>query len=317
MPGIYPPPPPRRKIVPPDPAGGGPPGGETSGAGPVGEDVMPYSIPAAPSVPPPGGGTTSGGGGGYPGGGGGGGGPTTSSAPANAGKDPLVQAGFSQAYANELYDLMNQWEQISGFAQPITTDELIAMAKQHVVGMGEFARYVWNNFLGGGKSSTGDPHGQPFAQGGAGALSAIQQQMPWLQFGMDAETYHSRLSQLASDWQRYTGEVLNPTDGSLGQQWVEAQLGGVTPGLAAPSIVDDPAIQKAFGWVRYGLTYRDFSLKKEQMSDAFGTQLTNDQAVTQLHYFHAAQGAASQARATQRQAGQQAQTGVVSTGEVR
>lgn len=294
--GLPVPPAPRRAVVAPSPYNV--PGGETSGAGPVGEDVMPFAMPfSAPSgggaAPPGGGGGGGGGGVGAPAGGG----PTKSAAPAGAGKDPLVAAGFSQAYANQLYDLQNQWEQISGFAQPITTDQLIAMAKEHVVGAGEFGRYIWSNVLA----------GKP----------ALQQQMPWLQFFMDAETYHSRLSQLASDWQRYTGQVLNPTDAGLGQQWVESQLGGVTPGLAAPSIIDDPAIQKAFGWVRYGLTFRDFSLKKEQMDDAFGTQLTNDQAITQLHYFHAAQGSATQARAVQRTPGQQAPTGIVSTGQVR
>ncbi|MFI4977526.1 MAG: hypothetical protein ACHQC8_02440 [Solirubrobacterales bacterium] len=274
------------------------------------DETGPFAVTPGALTPPGGGGGAppGGGGGGAPPPGGGGGGAAPAAAPAGAatsanGKDPLVAAGFSQAYANQLYDLQNQWELLSGYAQPITTDQLIAMATEHVAGMTEFSRYVWNNVL-------------PSSTPGSKAWNA-KDAMPWLQFGMDPDTYHSRLSQIATDWQRYTGQVLNANDGGLGQDWVNKQLGGVTPGLAAPSIVDDPALQKAFGWVKYGLTFRDYQLKKDQMDQAFGSTLTDAEAVTQLHYFQAAQGSAQTARAVQKQPGQQAPTGEVASATVR
>jgi hypothetical protein len=161
---------------------------------------------------------------------------------------------------------------------------------------------VWNNVL---------PKNVPQGQ------FDLKQAMPWLQYGMDQDTYHSKLSQLSNDWLRYTGQNLNPLDAGLGQDWVSRNLQGVAAGFAAPSIVDDPALQKAFGWIQYGLTFRDFMLKKQAMEDAFGSTLTSDAAVTQLHYFHAAQGANNQSRALQRQPGQQAPTGQLATGTVR
>lgn len=221
----------------------------------------------------------------------------------------------------QLQDLRNQWEGLAGYATQVPDWMLLEMANATtgyqsssaspisvsisgpITSLAQFGQYMLAHVNTGGAAT--------------GALtigSDLYKAMPWAFYGLTSDQYQQQATTFATEYKKLTGQAI-PSDqltkafqGAAGTVGAEYGTGALLTGSEyAQQLMNDANIKKTYGWVSYGMDFNQFQQQKLQMRQSFGTDLTDQQAVTQLQYLHAASGATMQATARMSTSGQQSQ----------
>lgn len=245
---------------------------------------VPQPPPAAAPPPPSGGGGGGGGGGGYR--------PPPSPAAKPAGKganypigsytsltgDPAHGAVPAGEY-NVLEALMGEWEALTGYTIEPSDAMLLEMANGGIQTLGDFGGYM--------KGHVDTSH------------------FPWANNGLTKDEYVSAATIYGTTYKEITGSEIPPEALEKAFQNPRDRTGGyLTASQYKNQLMNDAAIQKSYGWVKYGLDYSAWTQSKLQMHQAFGRDINDAEAATILQYHKAATGPNMSAVA--RQSGQQA-----------
>ena len=184
----------------------------------------------------------------------------------------------TQARLSEIADLVTQWELLAGYAvQDIPQWAINDMADNKFIDIAnlyDVGQYM-QHFVG----------SQPWqihpAQGMPGQ---------WAWFGMSATEYQTKLEAYDSTFMSLTGQNV-PAD--LVDQALRQHQGTMTGAQFSTWLLNQASVKNTYGWLRFGLDFQQFQQRKLDMQSAFGTNyyLSDAQAVAQLTYLHAAQGA--------------------------
>lgn len=211
----------------------------------------------------------------------------------------------SQMRLDQIRDLINQWEQLVGFAVTVAdwminemADNMNYAAQGHAITtLYDVGRYMSYHI---GDPARGDTLWDP--------VNAVA--MPWAAWGMSATEYNSKLGAWDTAFRTLTGQ-------SVSRDWLDQALtqhqGTMTGQQFETWLLTQDAIKNQYGWLKYGLDFQQFQTQKLQMRTGFGRDLTDEEAVTQLRYHHAAQGPNVAVTAQQtlgQQERKQAQTGI-------
>lgn len=175
---------------------------------------------------------------------------------------------------NYLQSQADQWEQLIGYSFQLSNDWLLRLANAGADTARDIGRYMWDHGVG----------------------------TPWAAVGMDHNTYTMKLSQYAEKYRELTGQDL-PTDLKPGDDpklvdfWFETLGAGLNAGDFAAALQHDKYMLDTYGWLKHGLTFDEFQLRKQDMTQAFGHELSNEEGLTQLTYFKRAAGSGSSAAA--------------------
>lgn len=182
--------------------GGPTPGGETSGAGPVGQDVNPYGV--GPYVQPQGGG--GGGGGGTPG-------PTRTRGVTHTSPAPGIFDDYSGPQVDAAKTIIKQEMTLLGFPQGIDTEQMaLDILKNGLENQPQTAyEHMWNS---------------------AFLTDDMRKASPWARFGMDADTFHMNLTAAHDIIQTLTGMDVSVGD-MLGPK-TDPLTGKVIPSATDP-----------------------------------------------------------------------------------
>ena len=180
---------------------------------------------------------------------------------------------------NILQSLASQWEALTGFAAAVPDWALLEMANEHLSSLQAFGQHIANDIAMGS-----------FAN--APQFTALVATQPWAMYGLDRTSYQSLATSFGTEYTKLTGQAIPPDQLAKAFQSSQTGAGGLLSGSEYnQQLMNDANIQKTYGWVKYGLDYNAFQQQKLTMKQAFGNTLTDQQAVTQLQYFHANQGA--------------------------
>ena len=162
---------------------------------------------------------------------------------------------------------MGEWESLVGYSIEPTTEQLLTMANQGIVNLRDFGQFM---------------SGQDNAKDRVGT-------MPWANYGITKDEYASASNIYRTEYKKVTGEEIgaaalkdafqNPRDSSL-----------ISGSRYQQQLMNDAAIQKQFGWVKYGLDFQSWTQQKISIRGAFGRDIQDSEAATILQYHHAASG---------------------------
>lgn len=187
------------------------------------------------------------------------------------------QWGTSPGRVNELEDLANSWEQISGYQAKVSDWQLQEMAQN-------------NNYGGVGRQiSTVYDFGQYMqSHVGSGAGYTISpdaaKAMPWAFVGLRAQDYQARVSSFQSVYQDLIGR--NATQDELNNAFALGK-GETSASDLRQNVMQDTNMQETYGWLKFGLNYQGFQRQVADYRTQFGGDITDEQAILQLKYDHA------------------------------
>jgi hypothetical protein len=168
---------------------------------------------------------------------------------------------------NVLQDLMRSWEMISGYQVEPTTKQLLAMANAKVQTLSDFAKFM----------ST-----QKNAQG------AIKK-MPWAGIGLSKDEYVATSKTFETTYKELTGKDISAE--ALAKAFDAKGSGGVLTGSEyKQQLMNDAALQNAFGWVKYGYDFAAWTQQKLSLHSAYGRSVDDAEAATILQYTKSASG---------------------------
>lgn len=196
---------------------------------------------------------------------------------------------------NVLEALMGEWEALVGYSVEPTNAELLAMANQGIETLADFGKYMSS---------------QPNAQ-------KVAQNMPWANYGLTKDEYQSAAETFGTEYKKITGQDISPDALQQAFRNPRDPTGGLlNASQYAQQLMNDTAIQKQFGWVKYGLDFSSWTQQKLQLQTAFGRSINDSEAAVMLQYNRSASG--SNMAATARTGGQQAsqQAGAGATGSI-
>lgn len=169
-------------------------------------------------------------------------------------------------YMNELQTLRDQWEQLVGYSAPITDSMLKDMANTGVIDLTQMAGWMRN------------------APGALG--SSAWTQYPWAMYGMTRNQYVQTMNEYVNTWETLTGQTTNAANPFF--DW------GLENGMSASDMStawqNSAMMQQTYGWLKYNMNYQQFQAQKMGMTQAFGRQLNDSEALQQLEYWHTNQG---------------------------
>lgn len=189
---------------------------------------------------------------------------------------------------NLLDDLRNQFEKLAGFRMTLNDGmlEVMANAAEPIATLDSFSRFVHQ----------------------AGWIDANQMvAMPWLQYGVDSDQYHSLATTFGSEYKKLTGQEI-PAD-ALHDAFVKGQTGAgglLTGSEYAQQLMQDTNLQKTYGWIKFGLDFSQWQQQKLGLRESFGREIQDSEAATLLQYTHKAAGSDAAVRAPGPGGGQQA-----------
>lgn len=185
---------------------------------------------------------------------------------------------------NLLQTYMGEWESLVGYTVEPTKKQLLAMANQGVLTLSDFAKFM---------------------SGQKNAKAAIAK-MPWAGIGISKDEYQTAETQFGTTYKGITGADISKEE--LAKAFKNRDPTG--QGLLSASeykqqLMNDTAIQNAFGWVKYGYDFNAWTQQKLQLHATFGRDVKDAEASTILQYTKTATGA--NMGAVGRQVGQQVQ----------
>ena len=96
----------------------------------------------------------------------------------------------------------------------------------------------------------------------------ILQVYPGIAYGMDDDSFKALRTQYQDTWQEMTGETA--TKDTLGQP---LQTPGLSAGEWGKQLQNDKTMQDTYGWLKYGLSHKDFVNEQDSMQSAYGHKL--------------------------------------------
>lgn len=202
--------------------------------------------------------------------------------------DP-AQGAVPPGQYNTLESLIGEFEAITGYQTPLGNAELLELANAGVLtlrDLGQFVERQWG------------------AAWQAGGFNQMFKTMPWAKYGLTKDEYASASSTFGTEYKKITGADISPD--ALEQAFKNPRdpTGGLlNVSQYAQQLMNDAAVQKQFGWVKYGLDFSAWTQQKLSMRSSFGRDINDAEAATILQYNKSASGANMGAVA--RSAGQQ------------
>jgi hypothetical protein len=155
-------------------------------------------------------------------------------------------------------ELQTQFQKLVGYNVPVSHEDLLAMSQSRVGSLFDFGQYMWTRMS-----------------------PELRQNMPWAAYGMDRDSFHAGMLDYGGTYFALTGETATPE--VLAQAFKERYSGGEW----RQHLTRDANMQKTYGWLRFGMEHQEFVRYKREQRQAFGSELTDEQAVKQLEYRHA------------------------------
>lgn len=183
---------------------------------------------------------------------------------------------------NLLSDLRNQFEALIGFTINITQRTLLAMANARTLTLRDFGNFI----------ASRKPQGINLDK------------YPWAKYGLDKDQYASTASIFATEYKKVTGQDASQSVLSDAFRNPHDPTGGLLTGSQyQQQLMQDAAIQKTYGWVKYGLDYSQWQAQKLSMHTELGRDISDSEAATLLQYNTQARGSnqAAVARVPQQQ----------------
>jgi hypothetical protein len=188
---------------------------------------------------------------------------------------------------NILESLMGEFQALVGYTIDVTNAELLDMANAGVMSLRDFGQWM----------ST---------KGSKGVAS-----YPWAKYGLSKDEYASASNIYATEYKKVTGQELSPDALEAAFQNPRDPTGGLLSGAQyQQQLMNDAAIQKQYGWVKYGLDFSAWTQQKLSLRGAYGRDINDAEAATILQYNKAASGANMGAVARQGQQPAPASAGV-------
>jgi hypothetical protein len=185
---------------------------------------------------------------------------------------------------NMLETLMGEWEALTGYQFAPSDQSLLMMANMGAQTLADFGRIM-----------AGDP-----------GAAKIYETMPWAKYGLSKDEYASASAIYSTTYKSLTGTDISPDALTQAFQNPRDPTGGLLSGSQyKQQLMNDAAIQKQYGWVKYGLDFSAWTQQKLSMRGAMGRDINDAEAATLLQYNKAATGAT--ASVTAKQTGQQSQ----------
>ena len=199
---------------------------------------------------------------------------------------------------NVLEALKGQWEALTGYQYEPSDQQLLMMAnatgKDGVLTVADFGRVMG-----------GDP-----------TVQKLYGNMPWANYGLTKDEYAATAAIFGTTYKQVTGQDIssealakafsNPNDPTGTNLLTGSQY--------QQQLMNDTAIQNAYGWVKYGLNFSQWQQQKLSMQTSFGRTLNDAEAATVLQYTKSAAG--SNMGVTAKQTGQQGQQPALAGGSV-
>jgi len=185
---------------------------------------------------------------------------------------------------NVLESLMGEYESLVGYSVEPSDKQLLAMANSGVQTLRDFGEYM-------AKQANGQK---------------VAQKMPWATYGLTKDEYASASSIFGTEYKKVTGQDISPDALQQAFQNPRDPTGGLLSGSQyQQQLMNDAAIQKQFGWVKYGLDFSAWTQQKLSMRGVYGRDINDSEAANILQYTKTASGA--NMGAVGRQIGQQVQ----------
>lgn len=186
---------------------------------------------------------------------------------------------------NVLENNMAAWENLVGYSVEPSSAQLLQMANQGALTLADFGKFMAT---------------QPNAQ-------AATATMPWANYGLTKDEYAATAAIFGTTYKQVTGQDISPEALAKAFSNPNDPTGTnlLTGSQYQQQLMNDTAIQNAYGWVKYGLNYSAWTQQKLAFQGSFGRTLNDAEAATVLQYTKAASG--SNMGVTAKQTGQQTQ----------
>jgi hypothetical protein len=186
----------------------------------------------------------------------------------------------AQLRLDQIRDLVNQWEQLSGYMVAVPDWAINEMADGWA-GKEIASLYDVGTYMAGHWDTTGGH------MGGGYFVNIDLNAVPWAKWGMTTTEYDMKRGAFDSTFRTLTGQTA-PQD--LIDQALHEHQGIMSGSQFNTWLMAQDSIKNQYGWLRYGLDFNQFQTQKLQMRTGFGRDLTDAEAVTQLQYLHTSQG---------------------------
>lgn len=188
---------------------------------------------------------------------------------------------------------MGEWESLVGYSVEPTNAQLLAMANGGIQTLRDFGTYMAT---------------QPNA-------TTATNMMPWAKYGLTKDEYQSAAGTFGTEYKKITGQDISPDALQEAFKNPRDPTGGLlNVSQYAQQLMNDAAIQKQYGWVKYGMDFSAWTQQKLSLRTSFGRDINDAEAATILQYGKAASG--SNMSATAKQSGQQSQQQALVGGSV-
>jgi hypothetical protein len=194
---------------------------------------------------------------------------------------------------NVLESNMQTWEALVGYSAEPTQTQLLAMANAGIQTLRDFGQYM----------ATQDN------------AKSVSQTMPWASYGLSKDEYQSAAATFGTEYKKITGQDISPDALQEAFKNPRDPTGGLlNVSQYSQQLMNDSAIQKQYGWVKYGMDFAAWTQQKLSLRTSFGRDINDAEAATILQYGKAASG--SNMAVTAKQSGQQAQQPALAGGSV-
>jgi len=185
----------------------------------------------------------------------------------------------------QLQTMMDEFGHETGYQTKISKASLLKMANAGVLTQQDFGAAAMKAY---------------------GPTNASLRAMPWAQYGLTKDSYQQLATTYSTEYTKVTGQTIPAA--SLTKAFLTANLtgGGLLSGSQySQQLMNDTAIQKQYGWVKYGLDFAAWTQQKLSMGSTYGRTINDAEASNILQYTKAAAG--SNMGAVGRNSGQQVQ----------
>jgi hypothetical protein len=184
----------------------------------------------------------------------------------------------------QLHTMMDEFGRETGFQFKVSDKQLLAMANGNVLTQQDFGHWLTTQTR---------------------AFPGLKS-MPWAKYGLTKDSYQQLSTTYSTEYKKVTGQSIPAA--ALTKAFLTSNLtgGGLLSGSQySQQLMNDTAMQKQYGWIKYGLDFSAWTQQKLAMRGAMGRNINDAEAANILQYTKAASGASMSAIA--HQSGQQSQ----------